>query len=72
VKSYDRPQKEPRIFSPPALLSDSLELRRPWSMGKMICFSLRAVGRAVVQPRFWERMSDRPREDAPDKFISAA
>jgi len=24
-KSYDRPQKEPRMFSPPALDSDSLE-----------------------------------------------
>jgi len=40
-------------------------------MGKMIYLSLREVGRAWVHPMFCDRMSDRPRDEAPLKLISA-
>ena len=40
-KSYDNPQKDPKMFSPPALDSDSLEDRRFFNIGMTICLSLR-------------------------------
>lgn len=39
-KSYERPQKDPRILRPPALDSDSLDDSRFTSIGNTICLSL--------------------------------
>jgi len=39
-KSYESPQKDPRIFNPPALDSDSLDDNRLYSIGMTSNFSL--------------------------------
>ena len=38
-KSYESPQKDPRILRPPALDSDSLDDKRFTSIGSTICLS---------------------------------